>query len=69
MITPDHKCFYFKEGYIRMSGQKYDLYQLDNLVIHLTNNAIQKHTVNYGQYEEGNILSFNEGAVSICLIS
>ena len=39
--------------------------QHDNLQIHLTNNAIQKHDKNYGQFEEGNILSFSEGAVSI----
>lgn len=25
LITPEHKCYYFKEGYIRMSGQLYDL--------------------------------------------
>jgi len=40
MITPEHKCYYFKEGYIRMSGQAYDLTQTDNLFVHLTNNAI-----------------------------
>lgn len=64
MVTPEHKCYYFKEGYIRMSGQKYDLQQSDNVFVHLTNNAIQKHGTNYGQYEEGNILSFKAGAVS-----
>ena len=53
-----------QEGYIRMSGQKYDLQKADDLIVHLTNNAIQKHANNYGQYEEGNILSFKEGAVS-----
>lgn len=47
-----------------MSGQQYDITQQDNLFVHLTNNAIQKHGTNYGQYEEGNILSFTEGAVS-----
>ena len=40
MITPEHKCYYFKEGYIRMSGQTYDISQTDNLFVHLTNNAI-----------------------------
>ena len=45
-----------------MSGENYDLEQADNLMIHLTNNAIQKHATNYGQFEEGNILSFKEGA-------
>ena len=62
MITPEHKCFLFKEGYIRMAGTKYDLSQQD-LIVHLTNNAIQKQATNYGQFEEGNILSFDEGNV------
>ena len=69
MITADHKCYYFKEGYIRMSGQLYDITQHDNLFVHLTNNAIQKHGSNYGQFEEGNILSFAEGSVSRPLIA
>lgn len=64
LITHEHKCFYFKEGYIRMSGHKYDLENYDDPFVHLTNNAIQKHGDNYGAYEEGNILSFEEGSVS-----
>ena len=40
LVTPEHKCYYFKEGYIRMSGQPYDMNQQDNLFVHLTNNAI-----------------------------
>ena len=47
-----------------MSGQEYDMTQTDNLIVHLTNNAIQKHAMNYGEYEEGNILSFKAGSVS-----
>lgn len=61
MVTAEHKCYLFKEGYIRMSGQVYDLSQTDNLFVHLTNNAIQKHDTNYNKFEEGNILSFKEG--------
>lgn len=45
-----------------MSGQEYDMSQTDNLIVHLTNNAIQKHDNNYGQFEEGNILSFAAGS-------
>ena len=64
LVTHEHKCYYFKEGYIRMSAQKYNLNQPDNPFVHLTNNAIQKHGENYGAYEEGNILSFAQGSVS-----
>ena len=48
-----------------MSSHKYDLNQSDNPLVHLTNNAIQKHADNYGAFEEGNILSFKEASVSI----
>ena len=64
LVTHEHKCYYFKEGYIRMSAHKYNLNQPDNPFVHLTNNAIQKHGENYGAYEEGNILSFSQGSVS-----
>ena len=64
LVTHEHKCYYFKEGYVRMSSQKYDLNQADNLLVHLTNNAIQKFGDNYGQFEEGNILSFTQAQVS-----
>ena len=33
---------------------KLDLEFMDNLSVHLTNNAIQKFTDNYGKYEDGN---------------
>ena len=64
LVTHEHKCFYFKEGYIRMSSHKYDLNQADNPLVHLTNNAIQKYGDSYGAFEEGNILSFKEASVS-----
>jgi hypothetical protein len=56
LITHEHKCFCFKEGYIRMSSQQYTLEAdaLDNLTVHLTNNAIQKKDKDYGKHEEGN---------------
>ena len=58
LVTHEHKCFYFREGYCRLSGQPYTLENQENLFVHLTNNAIQKHGENYGAFEEGNILSF-----------
>lgn len=32
---------------------------IENKFIHLTNNAVQKYSDNYGQFESGNQLSFN----------
>ena len=48
----------FKEGYIRTSCEVYIADNLENPFIHLTNNAIQKHSSNYGQFENGNQLSW-----------
>lgn len=60
LLTQDHKCYLFKEGYARMTSYKYSLdeEQMDNLAVHLTNNAIQKKDKNYGREEDGNILSY-----------
>jgi hypothetical protein len=30
---------------------------MDQVYVHLTNNAVQKYSKNYGKYEEGNIVS------------
>lgn len=40
LITQDHECYLFEEGYIRMSSYHYTTSELDNLAVHLTNNAI-----------------------------
>ena len=40
LVTHEHKCFYFREGYCRLSGQPYTLENQENLFVHLTNNAI-----------------------------
>lgn len=64
LVTQEHKCFLFREGYIRMSSAKYSLARQEDLFIHLTNNAIQKCGSNYGAFEEGNILSYGQASVS-----
>ena len=42
LIDSDMNLYVFKEGYIRTSSEPYDLHEnkLNNLFIHLTNNAI-----------------------------
>jgi hypothetical protein len=63
LITHEHRCHIFKEGYLRMSSKPFSISQesVDNPFVHLTNNAIQKHDKDYGKEEEGNILSFEQG--------
>ena len=42
LVTHDHECYLFEEGYIRMSSYQYTLQEdeIENVAIHLTNNAI-----------------------------
>lgn len=66
LVTHDHKCYLFKEGYIRTSSYEFDISpeSIDKPFIHLTNNAVQKYNENYGMFEEGNQLSLKWGSVS-----
>ena len=44
------KFYWYDEGYIRTSSEFYDLRNLKDEFIHLTNDAIQKKGDNYGKY-------------------
>lgn len=51
--------YWYREGYIRTSSEKYDLEDMDEM-IHLTNDAIQKRGERYGRYEPANKLSYSQ---------
>ena len=48
--------YVFKEGYLRTSSSEFhiDLENVDDQYVHLTNNAVQKFSENYGEFEDGN---------------
>lgn len=48
------KAFWYKEGYIRTSSKDFSLKNLGNKLIHLTNDAIQKKSDDYGKFEPSN---------------
>jgi hypothetical protein len=52
--------FYYEEGYIRTSSKEYSTANknLKNKFMHLTNDAIQKHSQDYGKFESGNKLTY-----------
>jgi tubulin--tyrosine ligase len=57
-----HKSYWFEEGYIRTSSTIFTLKNLSNKMIHLTNDAIQKKSEEYGKFEGGNkVLFFYSG--------
>ncbi|CDW80379.1 ttl domain containing protein [Stylonychia lemnae] len=57
LINYDQKCYVFKT-----SCENYNLSNdnLDKIYVHLTNNAIQKYSDNYGKFEDGNQISLLE---------
>lgn len=48
------KGYWFEEGYIRTSSSVFSLKNLGNKMVHLTNDAIQKRSEEYGKFEGGN---------------
>lgn len=60
LVDQNYNLYFFSEGYVRMSSELYDCSagNISNPLVHLTNNAVQKHGKNYCKFESGNQLSF-----------
>jgi hypothetical protein len=54
------KTYFYSEGYLRTSSQEFSLNNLSNRMVHLTNDAVQKFSDDYGKYEPGNKISYDE---------
>lgn len=54
------KAFWYQEGYIRTSSKEFSTKNLQNKMVHLTNDAVQKNGDDYGKFEKGNKISFDE---------
>lgn len=52
--------WYYEEGYIRTSSKEFCLANGDNQFVHLTNDAVQKQSQDYGKFEAGNKLSYSD---------
>ena len=52
--------YFYKEGYLRTSCQQYNINNITDKFIHLTNDAIQKNSANYGLFEDSNKLSYDD---------
>ena len=64
----DGSVWYFKEGYVRTSSEPFTLAKTsdEDLMVHLTNNAVQKNNKNYGKYEDGNIIGIPDLCTELC---
>ena len=49
--------YFYTEGYLRTSCREYNIKNAHNRLIHLTNDAVQKKSDDYGKYENGNKVS------------
>ena len=50
----------YADGYLRTTSIEYNTKEISNNFIHLTNDAIQKHSDEYGKFEDGNKLSYKD---------
>ena len=54
------KAYWYFDGYIRTSSKEFNICNLETRSIHLTNDAIQKKSEDYGKYENANKISFGD---------
>ncbi len=59
-INSNVQGYVFKEGYVRTSSKDFSLKNVTNRLIHLTNDAVQKKSDDYGKFEQGNKMSYPE---------
>lgn len=60
LVDQNLNIYLCKEGYLRMSSFVYNIEKCNDKFIHLTNNAVQKHSEKYSLYEKGNQKSFED---------
>lgn len=54
------KGYWYQEGYIRTTSTEYNIKNCKDLYTHLTNDAIQKNSADYGKFEKGNKISYED---------
>ena len=59
-VNGNVKLYLYDEGYLRTSCREFSIHDLSNRFVHLTNDAVQKKAQDYGKFEAGNKISYNE---------
>jgi hypothetical protein len=54
LLTHEMDVYQFAEGYIRTSSSHFNLDNIEDELVHLTNNAVQKNGEEYERFEAGN---------------
>ena len=61
LVTHTLRCYVFPEGYVRLSSNEFCCKNSEKgQFVHLTNNAIQKFSTDYGKVAAGNQMSFSD---------
>ena len=53
------KGYWYRHGYVRTTSSQYTL-KISSGSVHLTNDAVQKNLPDYGRYQKGNKISYEE---------
>ena len=59
-INGQLKGYFYEDAYIRTCCYEYNMNDVDNKFVHLTNDAVQKSCEDYGKFENGNKLSLSD---------
>jgi hypothetical protein len=59
-INKTLKGYFYEDGYIRTSSREFDLTDLSDKFVHLTNDAIQKQGEDFGKFENFNKMSYGD---------
>ena len=49
--------YFYLDGYLKTTSRDYSLKNVTNKLVHLTNDAVQKRSDDYGKFESGNKVS------------
>lgn len=49
-VNGKFKGYWFEEGYLRTTSYEYNIKNCKDLYTHLTNDAIQKYSADYGKF-------------------
>ena len=52
--------YFYSDGYLRTTSCEYNIKEISNNFMHLTNDAIQKYSEDYGKFEDANKLSYRD---------
>ncbi len=59
-INGSLKGYCYEDGYVRTTSKEYNHDDISDKFVHLTNDAIQQHADDYGKFESGNKMAFND---------